>query len=288
MKKRLLSMVSVVIVSSFLMSYYPNFYSMDITPNIVYSKEKKKIHFEHSTYTINQGEQVALKLKNTKKKPVFSVQDQKVAIIDKKTGVLTGKNLGSTTVIAKISEKEKYQCKVNVVFAKGKVATQYSKQEDGKVLELPHKIKIILPENWDYEIHKEDKNYIQYTCLNLPDNEYKGCIYVKEESSVKKNTSISSYTKQALKQSIGELYASGTVSKGSFSMKKFQKEWIGVASFEVAKSTGVEYRTIFVQKRDNCFIQYESVATNLDENNNFIAACFHMMQSLQTNEGADE
>lgn len=287
MKKRWLSVVSTVLVSSFLLTLCPNMSrEMGIYPTLVYSKTKSQkenqIQFEKEVYAVKQGEKIALKLKNTKLKLAYISENPKVATVDKNTGILSAKNVGTTIITAKIANKKVCKCEVKVVFRKANMANKFVKQKEGKVLELSTNCKITLPENWDYELQHDDTKYIQYICLSLPDDEYKGSIYIKKDKKRHKKTTVEVYTQNRLKTVIGKLQKSNLeVEKASFQMKTFKKQPIGIGTFQVKKDTNIEYRTIMIQKIDDCFIEYDCIATSENENIQFVKAMFHMITSLQ-------
>lgn len=291
MRKRWKSMVSFVLASSFLVTMSPYVArEMAVLPTEVQCGTKQKkaevIQFEKETYVIKQGEKIALKLKNTKLSPIYRSGNQEVASIDKNTGVLIAKNVGTTEIIAKIKDKKVAKCKVKVVFKKSNLKNKFVKQKEGKKIELSSTSAITLPENWDYELQYDNKKYTQYTCLSLPDDEYKGCIYIKKYKKPYKNLDVEHQTEQLMKSTISKLEKTNfNVKKAGVQTKVFQKQTIGIGTFEVEKETNTEYRTVVVQKLDQSFVEYHCIATSQKENTQFLKAMFHIVTSLTQNKG---
>lgn len=291
MKKRWKSMVSFVLTSSFLVTICPSVArEIAIFPTVVQCETKQKkiqtIQFEKETYVVKQGEKIALKLRNTKLSPVYKSENPEVAIIDKNMGILIAKNVGTTEIIAKTKDKRVGKCKVKVVFRKANLKNKFVKQKAGKSLKLSTTTTIVLPENWDYELQYDNKKYTQYTCLNLPDDEYKGCIYIKKNKKIYKELEIEHQIQQVMKSTISKLEKSNLkVNKAGIQTKMFKNQTIGIGTFEVEKETNTEYRTIMIQKMDRSFVEYHCIATSEKENTQFLKAMFHIITSLTQNKG---
>lgn len=76
-------------------------------------KKSKKIRLNKTSISVMKGKSIQLKLKNAKKKVKWSSKNKFTASVNKK-GKVTGKRLGTTTIIAKCAKK-KYSCKVKVI-----------------------------------------------------------------------------------------------------------------------------------------------------------------------------
>lgn len=291
MKKRWKSIVCFVLASSFLVTICPNVArKMAIFPTTVQCETKRKkvntIQFEKEIYVVKQGEKIALKLHNTKLSPVYKSGNQEVATVDKNTGIVLAKNVGITEIIAKTEDKKVAKCKVKVIFQKANFKNKFVKQKEGKSITVSKTSTINLPENWDYELQYDGDKYTQYTCLSLPDDEYKGCIYIKKNKKLYKNLVVEDQIQQVMKSTIDKLQKSNLkVTKAGIQTKVFKNQTIGIGTFEVKKETNTEYRTIMIQKMDRSFIEYDCIATSEKENIQFLKAMCHIVASATQNKG---
>lgn len=246
----------------------------------------KTVKLSQTTLELTQGKTATLKMLNTKSKAVFTSSNVKVAKVNKNTGRVAAKNAGKATITATLKNGKKYTCKVTVTFGKVVLPTEDSSLIAGKELAITDDIKLTLPQNWDYELYEKSSKYIQYICLNLPDDEYKGCIYISGQPYTTEGSfSMKSYAKKQLSSLVTKTQEDGYMVQGaSYGTMSVQDQTIGVMTFKAIKNETAEYETILIQKRGNNIFFYECIGTSKKERKEFASAALFTLLSLDMDE----
>lgn len=242
----------------------------------------KQIQLSKTTVTLLQGETETLTLLHTDKKVTFTSNNKKVASVNKKTGVITANNIGKAVITAQLSNHKKYYCKVTVKFGKAVLPTKADSLERGKELQIMDGMSLTLPKNWDYELHEQDPSKVEYICLSLPDDEYKGCIYVTAMTNTEETKSpMEDITKKQLKQRIiTKQQDEYKVQNAASNVQKKKNETVGVLTFQATKDDAIEYETILIQRKGNQWIFYECIATSTVEQKQFASVANYMIDSF--------
>ena len=129
------------------------------TPQLVSGKK--------NSFTIRPFNQLTVKV-NTKKKVKWSSKNKNIATVNKKTGVITAKNIGTTTIVGKYGKK-KVKVQITVV-PYTSVNTEYILMNtkdiayiDINVFDLPNDINIIQPEKINLMIEVTGESQLKLT-----------------------------------------------------------------------------------------------------------------------------
>lgn len=247
------------------------------------AKTTKKVELSNKTLKLNQGKTATLKLLNTKEKPAFTSSNTKVATVNKTTGRVAGKNAGTATITAKLKNGKKYTCKVTVTFNKAELPQVDASLVKGKELAFTDGVTITLPEGWDYELYEHNKKILQYICLNLPDDEYKGCVYISAEPYSEKGTfKMTDFVKKELTTLVSAMQKDGyLVQWASSGILKQNDDEIGVMTFKATKESLQEYETVLLQKKGDYIFFYECIGTSKAERKQFSSSALYMLNSLE-------
>ena len=243
---------------------------------------KKAVTLSSTSLTLTQGKTTTLKVLNATSKPVFKSQNTSIVSATKYTGTLRAKNVGSTTVTATLKNGKKYVCKVKVVFGNAKVLAADETLTSGKELAVNENASLTLPTGWDYEQFIDNEQLMQYICINLPDDEYKGCIYVNSEPyNTKENIVMKDYTASELKQLVAKMQKTGyTVQWASTGVTTIQDQEVGVMTFWVKNGTTMEYETVLIQQKGSYLFTIECIGRSKLEQKQFTQAALYMLQTL--------
>lgn len=254
--------------------------------NVHGATTSKTVKLSQTTLKLTQGKTATLKMLNTKAKAVFTSSNTKVAKVNKSTGRVAARNAGTATITATLKNGKKYKCKVTVTFQEASVPTVDSTLTASKELTFTDDIKFTLPENWDYELYEKTAKYLQYICLNLPDDENKGCVYVTGQPYTSTSTfRMKSYTKQQLSNLVYKMQQSGyLVQDAAYNVMKSKGQTIGIMTFKVTKGDNKEYETILIQKKGQNIFFYECIGTSQKERKQFESVALFMLHSLEMDE----
>lgn len=233
-----------------------------------------------TSLTLKQGKKTTLKLLNAKGKAVFKSNNTSVVTVTKYTGKVTAKNIGTTTITVTSKNGKKYTCKVKVFFGDTVAPKEDETLVAGKQLQVVDGVSLTLPDGWDYEQLSDEKNFMQYICINLPDDEYKGCVYVNMKPYTKA-VSMKSYIPTQLKTLVTKMKNDGYyVQWASTGMTEVQEQEVGIMSFWAKKGMTQEYETIFVQKKGSYIFTIECIGTSKAEREDFAQAALYMLNTL--------
>lgn len=256
------------------------------TESISATTSSKTIKLSKTELQLTQGRTATLKVLNTKEKAVFTSSNVKVAKVNKNTGRVSARNIGKTTITATLKNGKKYKCKVTVTFQNANVPKVNNDLIEGKKLVFTEDITLTLPQQWDYELYEKTTKYLQYICLSIPDNEYKGCIYVTGQSITTDSPfQMKAYTKQQLSKLVSNMQKSGYLVQGaSYQVMKSAGGTIGIMSFKVTKDDIKEYETILIQKKGNNLFFYECIGTSKSEKEQYESVALFLLNSLEMDE----
>ena len=252
------------------------------TINVSAKTTSKKIRLSHTKLSLFQGEEKTLKLLNTKAKVSFSSSNKAIVSVNTKTGKVTAKNIGTAIITAKVTNGKQYRCKIVVKLKKAEIPKISSKLKNGHLITVKG-MKITLPRGWEYEVYKKSKKSIQYICINLPDDNDKGCMYITwKPYTSKKAFYMTEYTKKMLYQLVTKLQKAGyQVKNSAYNTMKVGERTIGIMRFQTTKSGKTEYETILIQKKKENILWYEVIGTSKKEQKKFESSALYTLKSLK-------